>query len=104
MITQVDSDGYSKSMMQAIIDYEKDPAKAVPKEDKYVVTKRGNKRLRITTSGWKLLVQWKDGTESWIHLKDLKESHPVETAEFARAREIDDEAAFAYWVPYTLRK
>jgi hypothetical protein len=34
----------------------------------------------------------------------MKESHPVETAEFARARGIDDEAAFAYWVPYTLRK
>ena len=30
--------------------------------------------------------------------------HPVETAEFARARGIDDEVAFTYWVPYTLRK
>ena len=28
----------------------------------------------------------------------------METAEFARARGIDDEAAFAWWVPYTLRK
>ena len=34
----------------------------------------------------------------------MKESHPVETAEFARARQIDEEAAFAWWVPYTLRK
>ena len=29
---------------------------------------------------------------------------PVETAEFAKARGIDDEVAFAYWMPYTLRK
>ena len=34
----------------------------------------------------------------------MKESHPVETAEFAKARGIDDEVAFAYWVPYTLCK
>eukprot|EP00980_Cylindrotheca_fusiformis_P000893 scaffold235_cov88-Cylindrotheca_fusiformis.AAC.1 len=34
----------------------------------------------------------------------MKESHPVETAEFARARGIDKEPAFAWWVPYTLRK
>jgi hypothetical protein len=34
----------------------------------------------------------------------MRESHPVEPAEFAKARDIDDEVAFAYWVPYTLRK
>jgi hypothetical protein len=27
--------------------------------------------------------------------KDMKESHPVETAEFAKARGIDDEVTFA---------
>ena len=37
-------------------------------------------------------------------LKDLKESNPVDTAEFAMARGIADEAAFAWWVPYTLKK
>ena len=34
----------------------------------------------------------------------MKESHPVETAKFAKARGVNDEAAFAYWVPHTLRK
>ena len=37
-------------------------------------------------------------------MKDLKESHPVEVAEYAKARGIHDEPAFAWWVPYTLRK
>ena len=45
-----------------------------------------------------------DGSESWIHLKDMKESHPVEVAEFDRARGIADEPAFEWWVPYNLRK
>jgi hypothetical protein len=60
--------------------------------------------MRETTVGWSLLVKWADGTESWIPLKDLKESHPIETAEFAKAQSIADEPAFAWWVPYTLRK
>ena len=58
--------------------------------------------MRKTTVGWKLLVRC--DSETWIPLKDMKESHPIETAEFARARSIADELAFAWWVPYTLRK
>ena len=76
----------------------------ISKDDGFVITNRGLKRRRVTTSGWKLLVQWKDQSESWIPLKHMKESHPVEVAEFAKARGIDDEPAFAWWVPYTLRK
>lgn len=49
-------------------------------------------------------MQWSDGSEQWTPLKDLKESHPIETAEFAMARGIAQEPAFAWWVPYTLRK
>ena len=47
---------------------------------------------------------WADDSETWVPLKDLKESHPVEVAEFAKAQGIADEAAFIWWVPYTLRK
>ena len=34
----------------------------------------------------------------------MKECHPVETAEFAKASGINDEPAFSWRVPYTLRK
>ena len=34
----------------------------------------------------------------------MKESHPVEVAEYARARGIDKEHAFKWWVPHTLKK
>lgn len=37
-------------------------------------------------------------------MKDLKESNFVGVAEFAKARNIDDEPAFLWWVPYTLKK
>ena len=104
MLTQVDTDGYSLTMMKGIIDYKRDDAVAIPKSEMYVVTSRGNRKLRKTTIGWKLLVQWADDSETWIALKDMKEAHPVEVAEFSKARDIADEPAFAWWVPYTLRK
>ena len=60
--------------------------------------------MRKTTVGWKLLVIQKDGTKKQIPLRDIKESNPVETAEFAVARGLQDEPTFSCWVPYTLRK
>mmetsp|Transcript_2939 Transcript_2939/g.6245 ORF Transcript_2939/g.6245 Transcript_2939/m.6245 type:complete len:166 (-) Transcript_2939:1675-2172(-) len=39
-----------------------------------------------------------------VRLADLKESYPLEVAEFAEARSIADEPAFAWWVPWTLKK
>jgi hypothetical protein len=45
MLMQVDSDGYSTTLMQGIIDYKKDDAIAVPKSDKWVITARGQQRL-----------------------------------------------------------
>ena len=72
MIAQCDEEGFSLSLMDCIVDYKKDPATAVLKEDMYVITKRGQQRPRRTTLGWKLLVRWKDDTESWIPLKDMK--------------------------------
>ena len=104
MLTQVDSDGFTLTMMDSIIDYERDDAVVIPKSDAYVVTRCGRKRHRRTTVGWKLLVKWSDGSESWVPLKDMKESHPLEVADFAKARGIADEPAFSWWVPYMLRK
>ena len=54
--------------------------------------------------GWKLLVKWSDGSETWVLLKDMKESHPLEVADFAKARGIADKPAFSWWVPYQIRK
>ena len=103
MYSQVDSEGHSRSLMDSIVDYKKD-GNAIPMENKYILTKSGQRRMRMTTVGWKLLVRFRDGSEQWIPLKILKETNPVEVAEFAFARGIDDQPAFAWWVPYTLRE
>ena len=51
-----------------------------------------------------MLVACKDGSDTWITLKDMKESNPVDITQFAKYEGIDDEPTFAWWVTYTLRK
>ncbi len=37
-------------------------------------------------------------------MKDAKNAYPVELAEYAIASNIADEPAFAWWVPFTIKK
>ena len=104
MLQQVDSEGFSLALMEGMVDFRCDESVAVPMEEKYMITKTGQKWLRKTTAGWDLLVHWKDESESWVKLSDMKESHPVEMAEFAKAKGIQGKPAFCWWVPYTLCK
>ena len=83
MLTQVDSDCMSTRLLEAIVDRRRDDEKALQHHDKYAQTKNGRDHLRKTTKGWELLIKWKDKSESWIKLADMKESHPVEVAEYS---------------------
>ena len=103
MFSQVDEQGRSHVLLDSILDYSMGDD-AVPMSEKYVMTKSGQRRYRMTTKGWQLLVLWKDGTEQWVPLKLLKEANPIEVAEFAVSKGIEEYPAFAYWVPYVLRK
>lgn len=60
--------------------------------------------MRQTTKGWQLCIEWKDGTTSWEKLADLKESNPIEVAEYEVAHGLDDEVAFAWWAPFALKR
>jgi hypothetical protein len=101
--SQVDEHGYRQQTLDCIMEHSKEST-AVPKSDKFITTKSGSRRLRKSTVGWKLLIRWKDASEQWIPLKLLKEHYPVQTAEYAKTNGIDDEPAFQWWVPHTLRK
>lgn len=102
MFAQCDSEGNQYLLLAGIVDHRKDNS-AVEKKDMYI--KRGsNQQLRKTTKGWSLCVEWKDGSTSWERLADLKESNPVEIADYAVAHGLDSEPAFAWWVPFTLKR
>ena len=99
---QVDDQGFTKRYIDEIIDHKSDQT-AIQKEHGYYNV-GGTTRRKRTTRGWRLLVRWKDGTTSWGHLKDVKNSNPLELAEYAVANSISIEPAFAWWVPYMLRQ
>ncbi|KAL7551327.1 hypothetical protein ACHAWF_014513 [Thalassiosira exigua] len=50
------------------------------------------------------MVEWRDGTSTWVDLKEAKETNPTELAEYAVANQINEEPAFVWWVPYALKK
>jgi hypothetical protein len=102
MIAQCDADGNDVKLMEAIIDHKKD-GNAVADADRYFYN-RGRRYHKKTTAGWKLCVQWKGGTTSWETLADLKESFPVQVAEYAKSVGIQAEPAFAWWTEHVLKK
>ncbi len=59
--------------------------------------------MRHNTIGWQMCCQLKNSSTSWLNLVNLKESHPLETAEYPKTLGIDHKPAFDWWVPYILK-
>jgi hypothetical protein len=103
LFSQIDEEGHRHLLLDDIIDFRRDDT-AVDKEDAFVVMRNGVKRRKLTTRGWQLLCQWKDGSTNWVALKDMKNSYPVQVADYAVVNRIDDQPAFAWWVPDVFKK
>ncbi len=102
LFSQVDSEGRRLLLIDEIMDHRKSD-QAVEIADGFITSANGRRHRRRTTKGWELLVRWKDGDQTWVPLKDLKESYIVLVAEYATSRKIHDEPAFAWWVPHVLK-
>jgi hypothetical protein len=87
MIAQVDDEGNRHVLFQEIADHRK-LQNAVPTEDAFITMPNGVQRRRTTTTGWELLVIWKDGSSNWLPLKELKNSMPLQVAGYAIAAKI----------------
>jgi hypothetical protein len=103
LFAQVDEEGNRHVLFDEIIDHRTDGSE-VKQQDAFIVNKKGNKRRVETTKGWELLIRWKDGSTTWVALKDLKEAYPVQVSEYAVLSRISQEPAYAWWVSYVLRK
>ncbi len=103
ILMESDADGFSSSLLYHIVDH-KHSGEAITMADKYFVTKTATKQMCQTTVGWKFLVEWANGSRQWIELKIQKEFNPIQVAEYVMACNIGEEPAFAWWVPYVLRK
>ena len=102
LFSQCDAEGREFNKIRDIIGHKTD-GHALTKADGYYAV--GNhQQPKMTTAGWKIYVEFTDGTTAWLPLKDVKESNPIELAEYAILNRIDDEPAFKWWVSLVIRK
>ena len=85
------------------MDHKKLPT-ALTSEQAYHVSHNGNRTPKRTTQGWKILVEYRNGEQSWVKLADVKASYPIELAEYAVVNRLTDEPVFRWWVRDTLKK
>ena len=74
--SQVDDEGRDFLLLDEIVAHEKDANEALDDSNCWDVKNNGDKVYKRTTQGWRCHVRWKDGSHSWLPLKDLKESYP----------------------------
>jgi hypothetical protein len=103
MYAQCDLDGNPYVLLESIIDHRQLDNTIRPSDQK-VVQPDGRTYMKCSTIGWQICCQWKDGSTSWESLADLKESHPLETTEYAVTQGIDHKPAFNWWVSDVLKK
>jgi hypothetical protein len=103
LFSQCNPDGNQCVPMDEIVDHRRLPP-AIQLAFQKVVRANSRTYLKRSTIGWQICCQWKDGSLSWENLSDLKESHPIETSEYAKIIDVDHEPAFNWWVPHVLKK
>jgi hypothetical protein len=97
MYAQIDDEGRQYQLLDEIADHRSNET-ALRIENGFTVSRNGIRVPKQTTRGWYLLVNWKDGSSDWVKLKDIKDSYPVQIAEYAVANRIAEEPAFKWWV------
>ena len=96
LYSQTDDNGNYDFTLSCITDHRCN-SNAIPKSEGWFNTKTGTRRRVITTKGWDICVEWSNGSSSWIPLKDIKKSNPVQLAEYAVLQGIYNEVALAWW-------
>ena len=100
--SQVDEEGRRYQILDHISDHRKDRS-ALKDSEAWTTARNGRKSRHMTTKGWYLKAEWKDGTSTWVPLKDIKEDSPVEVAEYSQANDLMEEPAMAWWAPHVLK-
>src|SRR6056300_696374 len=103
ILDQVDEHGHRHRLMEEIGGHRK-TEEALKEVDSWYMTESGTKRRKKTTKGWEIYVIWKDGSSNYIPLREMKESFPIETAQYAMEHGLDKEPAFIWWVQYVLKR
>ena len=71
MYKHVDSEGFTTKILVQVQRHRKTDEE-IEKSDEYVKDSKGIISRKITTKGYDFLTKFRDGSESWIPLADLK--------------------------------
>ena len=71
MYEHVYSEGFTTKILDQVQRHRKTD-EAIEKSDGYVKGSKGRRPVKITTEGYYFLTKFRDGSESWIPLADLK--------------------------------
>lgn len=103
MYANCDAEGNEYLLLDSILDWRKTDEYIAPDQQR-VTGEDGKVYVRRSTQGVELCCKWRDESTSFQPLSLLKESHPVEVAEFAVAMGIEDEPCFNWWVKPVLKR
>ena len=67
----------------------------VNEHDAFTTMRTGTKRCRDTTKAVEFLVQWEYGRTTWVTLKDMKNSYPVQMDKYAVQRRFSGKPEFS---------
>ena len=86
MLAQVDSDGHSVTLICAIINHHRHPKvesllNKLPHYEEQTEKIENNDPRMVD-----FLLKWKDASDTWIKLSDMKASHPIKVAIYACAQ------------------
>ena len=102
MYAQCDTDGNQYVLLDSLIDFSRSTTALC--YDDHKVTANGRTHYCRSTDDWQICCQWKEGSTSWCKISDLKESHPIETTEYAVAQVLDGDPDFNWWVTHVIKK
>ena len=94
LYAQCDSEGRMFRNMEDIVDY-RVTDKALKGDDRFRTAANGDKVPKKDLRGHEVCVQYRGGETEWLDLKLVKDSNPIEMAEYAVANGLQDDPAFS---------
>ena len=79
-LSQVDSEYHHYKVLTEVTEHKRYDS-AFTKVNGFIKSSNGNLHRKRTDCGWKLLVEWKEGSVDLVPLKYLKQYNPVELSE-----------------------
>lgn len=100
---QTDDEGRVSFVMKEITGHRYNN-RALSSDDSWIISNNGEKKMKKTTDGVEIEIEWNDGSTDWLSLAEVKQGYPLQLAEYAIANKIADSPQFRWWVPTVIRK